>query len=251
MEELICKLIEYYNYHRKPNYRLVPYLLRDGKKHKVALVLPGGGYHRIDSYAEGYPYAKKLNRMGYHAFVLYYRYAEDGAYPAPLEDVARAVRTLQGNAGKWNLDLDGFSLWGGSAGGHLAAWYAVEAEELGMPRPGTLALAYPVITMGKGTHEGSRDHLLGDDQPRELLERLSLETRVNADFPPTYLWWGEEDSIVDPVNSRLLRQALEENAVPHIARSWPGVDHGVGLGNGLPCEGWFEEAVKFWENNCK
>ena len=180
MENLIYKLIEYYNYHRKPNYRLVPYLLRDGKKHKVALILPGGGYHRIDSYAEGYPYAKKLNRMGYHAFVLYYRYAEDGSYPAPLKDVARAVRTLQENAEKWNLDLDGFSLWGGSAGGHLAAWYAVEAEKLGTPGPGALVLAYPVITMGNGTHEGSRDHLLGNDQPRELLDVISAVRRNNA-----------------------------------------------------------------------
>lgn len=251
MEKIICKLIEYHNYHRKPNYRLIPYLLRDGKKHKVALILPGGGYHRIDSYAEGYPYAKKLNRMGYHAFVLYYRYAENGSYPAPLEDVARAVRTLHENAEKWKLDPEGFSLWGGSAGGHLAAWYAAEAKKPGMTKPGTLVLAYPVITMGEGTHEGSRDHLLGDHQSRELLERLSLENRVTADFPPTYLWWGEDDSIVNPENSHLMKQALEENRVPHMARSWPGVDHGVGIGKGLPCEGWFEEAVEFWKNSCK
>lgn len=233
MEKLICKLIEFYNYHRRPNYRLVSYLLRDGKPHKVALILPGGGYHRIDSYAEGYPYAKKLNRMGYHAFVLYYRYDENGSYPVPVEDVSRAFRTLQKNAGKWKLDMEDFSLWGGSAGGHLAAWYAAEAEEMGMPKPGTLVLAYPVITMGEGTHQGSRDHLLGKNPPRELLERLSLENQVTEGFPPTYLWWGEADSIVDPVNSRLMRQALEEKRVPHMARSWAGVDHGVGIGQGL------------------
>lgn len=251
MEKLICRLIEYYNYHRKPNYRLVPYLLRDGVRHKVALILPGGGYHRIDSYAEGYPYAKKLNRMGYHAFVLYYRYGQNGSYPAPLEDVARAVRTLRENAEKWKLDLEDFSLWGGSAGGHLAAWYASDAQEMGLPEPGTLVLAYPVITMGPGTHEGSRDHLLGNDQPRELLERLSIEKRITDRYPPTYLWWGADDSIVDPVNSRLLLQALEAHSVPHMARSWAGVEHGVGIGKGLPCEGWFEEAVEFWKNNCK
>ena len=251
MEKLICKAIEYYNYHRKPDYKLVEYRIRDGKKHKVALILPGGGYHRIDSYAEGYPYAKKLNRMGYHAFVLYYRYAEDGSYPIPLEDVVRTVRTLQNKADVWNLDMEDFSLWGGSAGGHLAAWYGAEAEDLGLPKPGALILAYPVVTMGDGTHEGSRDHLLGNDQPQELLERLSIENRVDESYPPTYLWWGEDDSIVDPVNSHLMKRALEEKRVTHVARSWPGVDHGVGIGEGLPCEGWFEEAVDFWKNNCK
>ena len=245
---MICKLIEYYNYHRKPNYQLIPYLLRDGNRHKVALILPGGGYHRIDSYAEGYPYAKKLNAMGYHAFVLYYRYDEDGSYPAPMEDVAKALRTLDGKKEKWKLDLEGYSLWGGSAGGHLAAIFAADCEKYGSPAPGAVILAYPVITMGKGTHEGSRDHLLGKDPDGKLLENLSVEKRITSDYPPTYLWWGEADSIVDPVNSHLMRSALEENHVPHRAVSYPGVDHGVGIGQGLACEGWFEDAVKFWED---
>ena len=249
MENTICKLIEYYNYHRKPNYQLIRYPVRDGKVHKVALILPGGGYHRIDSYAEGYPYAKKLNQMGYHAFVLYYRYDEAGSYPIPLEDVGRAVKTLQANAEKWKLDLDGFSLWGGSAGGHLAAWYAAEAPERCLPQPGTVVLAYPVITMGEGTHPGSRDFLLGKDVSQEMLDRMSMENRVTPSYPATYLWWGEADSIVDPVNSHLMRQALEKNGVPHVAKSWPSVDHGVGIGKGLACEGWFEEAVKFWEEH--
>ena len=249
MEQLICRLIEFHNYHRKPRYRLVKYLLRDGKKHKVALILPGGGYHRIDSYAEGYPYAKRLNQMGYHAFVLYYRYDESGSYPIPLEDVARAVRTLQEHEESWKLDMEGYSLWGGSAGGHLAALFAAECGQYGQKAPGTLVLAYPVITMGQGTHAGSRDHVLGDNPAEELLRKTSVENRVEGDFPPTYLWWGEDDSIVDPVNSHLMREALERGGIRHKAVSYPGVDHGVGIGKGLPCEGWFEDAVGFWEES--
>lgn len=234
---LICKLIEYYNYHRKPGYRLIPYLCRDGKRHKAALILPGGGYHRIDSYAEGYPYAKKLNAMGYHAFVLYYRYDEKGSYPAPMEDVARALKTMAENAERWKLDLSGYSLWGGSAGGHLAAVFGTEFEQYGVPAPGAVILAYPVITMGEGTHEGSRNHLLGQNPSRALLENLSAEKRVTPAYPPTFLWWGEDDSIVNPVNSLLMKGALEACNVPHRAVSYPGVDHGVGIGQGIACEG--------------
>ena len=29
----------------------------------------------------------------------------------------------------------------------------------------------------------------------------------------------------------------------------PGVDHGVGLGRGLACEGWLDEAVAFWKEH--
>jgi hypothetical protein len=29
-------------------------------------------------------------------------------------------------------------------------------------------------------------------------------------------------------------------------RLFPGVGHGVGLGKGLSCAGWLDEAVAFW-----
>jgi len=249
MEKLICRLIEFWNYRRKPEYKLVKYLLRDGKPHKAALILPGGGYHRIDSYAEGYPYARKLNRMGYHAFVLYYRYDEAGSYPVPLEDVARALKTLEEHARRWNLDLEGYSLWGGSAGGHLAALFAAECGKFGLQAPAAVVLAYPVITMGQGTHAGSRAQLLGKDPGEELVRDTSVENLVDKDYPPTYLWWGEGDAIVDPVNSHLMAKALERAGIPHKAMPYPNVDHGVGIGEGLPCQGWFEDAVRFWEEH--
>ena len=127
MDRFIQRCIEFYNFHRKGRYRLFRYLLKDGKEHPVAVICPGGGYHRIDSYTEGYPYAKKLNKMGYHAFVLYYRYSENGSWPIPAEDLARALREIHKNARHWHLDMKNYSLWGGSAGGHLAAFFGTEA----------------------------------------------------------------------------------------------------------------------------
>lgn len=38
------------------------------------------------------------------------------------------------------------------------------------------------------------------------------------------------------------------HGVPHKLVVYPGVDHGVGLGKGLACEGWLDEAVRFWES---
>ena len=35
-------------------------------------------------------------------------------------------------------------------------------------------------------------------------------------------------------------------ATPHKLTVYHGVDHGVGLGKGLACEGWLDEAVRFW-----
>jgi len=54
---------------------------------------------------------------------------------------------------------------------------------------------------------------------------------------------------VDPVNSHLMAKALERAGIPHKAMPYPNVDHGVGIGEGLPCQGWFEDAVRFWEEH--
>ena len=45
--------------------------------------------------------------------------------------------------------------------------------------------------------------------------------------------------------------ALENNGVTYRFLPIEGVGHGVGIGEGLPCEGWFEEAVSFWGDICQ
>ena len=236
--------------YRKNEYKLQPYRIRDGKMHPVAVICPGGGYRRVCSFIEGHPYARKLNKLGYHAFVVYYRVRNLAAYPNPQEDLARAVKELHDHAAEWNLDMTGYSVWGSSAGGHLAASFGTDAmgySRYGLPKPGALVLVYPVVTMAGRTHEGSRNYLIGPHPAREYVDVTSVENQITANYPPVFLWWGDQDGTVDPVNSRMLKNALEENSIPCVCREYQGVGHGVGIGKGLPCEGWFEDAVSFWE----
>ena len=252
MPGFIRKLQEFTDTYRPNRYRLKPYLLRDGRVHKVAIVCPGGGYRRICSFCEGRPYVKKLNQMGYHAFVLYYRIKERGRYPHPQQDLARAVEELLDHVEDWKLDMADYSVWGSSAGGHLAASFGTEAmgyTKFGLPKPGAIVLSYPVVSMGEKAHAGSRNHLLGEAPPEELKALTSVEKQVTVAYPATFLWMGGSDSCVDPDNSRLLHAALESKGIPHEFLEYPGVEHGVGTGEGLPCEGWFEKAVAFWERS--
>lgn len=240
---------EFRNTWRKNQYAIRPYLLQDGKTHPVAIICPGGGYRRVCSFIEGYPYAKKLNAMGYHAIVVFYRVKEQAAFPNPQDDLARAVREIHERSGEWKLDMEGYSVWGSSAGGHLAATFGTDSmgyPKYGLPKPGALVLVYPVVTMGEKTHAGSRGFLLGSNPTREQMDATSVEKQVTENFPPTYLWWGSIDSCVDPENSRLLLSALKTHGIPCLCREYPNTEHGVGIGKGLPCEGWFEEAVEFW-----
>lgn len=234
-----------------PNrYELKFYPAPDGQRTRFALICPGGGYSCVMSCVEGNPIAQALNALGYSSFVLRYRCRERARYPLPLADVAHALQDTFANADRYNIDPNGYAVFGFSAGGHLAAMFG--AEKLGwgkfsLPRPGAVVLGYPVITMGEQTHAGSRDNLLGKSPAPAEIHRCSVECCVDAHYPPTFLWCGDADKTVDPINSKMMANALEAHHIPHIFTLYPGIDHGVGLGKGLICEDWLNHAVDFWQ----
>lgn len=234
-----------YDFWRPNRYGRKPYLIQDGKKHPFAVILPGGAYRMVCSYVEGLPFAKALNAKGYHAIVVYYRIGKKAAYPAPQDDLERAIREIFSHAADWNLDTQNWSLWGSSAGGHLAASFCTERRDV--PKPNALILTYPVVTMGRETHAESRKNLLGADPDPALPDRLSVEKHITGDFPPTYVWNGTADASVDPRNSRMLAEALKKAGVLYRHEEFEGVGHGVGLAKGTNAEPWFAHAVSFWE----
>lgn len=233
---------DFWRLHR---YDLVPYLLRDGRKHPFAVICPGGGYNMVCSFVEGKPIAKALNGRGFHAFVVYYRTKKNAAYPHPQEDLKQAVSEILAHSEEWNLDTDGWSLWGSSAGGHLAASFCTEEWEV--PKPSALVLSYPVITMGTLTHGDTRNNLLGSNADPAMIDRMSVERNIGEGFPPTFVWNGTADDVVDPQNSRMLENALTNAGVRHQAEQYEGIGHGVGLARGTIAEPWFDHAISFWK----
>lgn len=234
---------------RRNRYELKPYLVKDGKSHPFALICPGGGYSEVCSFGEGRPFAEELNKSGYHAFVVYYRVKDKAKYPNPQDDLERAVREIFGNSERWRVETEGWSLWGSSAGGHLAASYCTEKR--GTPKPSALILVYPVITMGEHTHEGSRNNLLGKNPSREMIDKLSVEKQAGPDYPPVFAWYGTADDTVGTVNTEMLAKALERVSVTHKVEAYEGIGHGAGLAKGTAAEVWLSHAVEFWESQRK
>ena len=85
---------------------------------KVAFCNAGGGFAYVGAMQDSFPHALELSRRGYNAFALLYR---PGAQTA-CEDLARAITFVSDHAQELQVDLEGYSLWGGSAGGRMAAW---------------------------------------------------------------------------------------------------------------------------------
>ena len=228
------------------------FLLKDGKKHPLAILVPGGGYFMVCSFIEGVPIAKKLNEKGISCVIVYYSVKKKALCPAPIDDLARGVKEVLSKAEEWNLETDNYSVWGASAGGHLVAEFGTDNLGYGtydLPSPGCLVLTYPVITMDKEfTHMGSHDNFLGKDASKEAEEKTSVEKHVWEGYPKTYIWCGTADTEVDNRNTHEMVKSLEEKGIEHKCHIFENVKHGVGPGTGTPAEGWIEEAVDFWLN---
>jgi acetyl esterase/lipase len=215
----------------------------------AVIICPGGSYARLAVSIEGSELVKRLYALGISAFVLKYRLVEYG-HPAPLRDVLRAVRIVRSRAQELGVRADRIGVLGSSAGGHLAACagtlFDVPEGRTGAEldavnaRPDFLALLYPVITMTTPfTHAASRKNLIGDAPSPALVERLSVETRVSRDTPPTFLVHTSEDTSVPLENSLLFFQALRREGVPAEMHIYEKGRHGFGTKLGLgPTSEW-------------
>ena len=65
---------------------------------------------------------------GYAVACIQYRHSGEGSFPAQLIDVKTAVRFLRAHAAQYGLDPDRVAAMGRSAGGHLAAWMAMNTD---------------------------------------------------------------------------------------------------------------------------
>ena len=109
---------------------------------RFAVCNAGGGFAYVGAMQDSFPHALELSRRGYNAFALIYR---PGAQTA-CEDLARAISFIFEHAEELEVNTDCYSLWGGSAGGRMAAWLgsygpaAFGGDDL--PQPGAVIMQY-------------------------------------------------------------------------------------------------------------
>ena len=138
-------------------------------------------------------------------------------FPKQLVDASRAIIYFKQNAERFGIDPERVFTVGFSAGGHLSGSCAImySAPEvraaLGISanenKPCGSVLAYPVVTVNTEiTHQYSFENLLGKKFSKitdSEKKRFSLETSVNRESAPMFLWHTVEDKLV-PINGTLL-----------------------------------------------
>jgi acetyl esterase/lipase len=234
---------------------ITPYVPSKTKGNGTAIVVcPGGGYGGLALDHEGTQIAEWLNERGITAFVLKYRIAVKGRpgplQPAPMLDVQRAIRLVRSKAKDYGIDANKIGVWGFSAGGHLASTAtthfdkgdprAKDAVDRVSSRPDFSILSYPVISMGKETHGGSKRNLLGEKPDPKLVEFYSNHLQVTKETPPVFLFHTAEDKVVVIENSKLFVAACKEKGVDVEFVEYEKGQHGIGLGlkTKLPAAEW-------------
>lgn len=184
---------------------------------KFAICNAGGGFVYVGAMHDSFPHALELSKQGDNAFALIYR---PGAQTA-CEDLARAISFIFEHAEELEVDTECYSLWGGSAGGRMAAYLGTYGpagfggDEL--PRPGAVIMQY------------------------------TGHTEYSEWDPPTYVCVGKSDGIASWQTMQRRLDAMDAMGIPTEFHAYDGLAHGFGLGTGTIAEGWIADAVAFWE----
>jgi acetyl esterase/lipase len=195
-------------------------------------------------------YVPSLTQAGYTVFTVSHRAIPTFRFPAPVEDVQRAVRFIRHNAAKYGIGAARIGGYGGSSGAHLVSLLAT-MDGAGDPldpdpinrqsaklqcitaRAAPIDLLNPKITGGLGADALAL--LLGASNV-ESAAKTSVEYKtawaaspinyVSKDDPAVLLVHGDSDRTVPFDQSELMELALRKAGVPVKLLRIEGADHG-------------------------
>ncbi len=189
-------------------------------------------------------YGKPLVERGYTVFSLNHRATPRFQFPAPLEDVQRAVRFIRFHAEEYGIDPERIGAVGGSSGGHLVSMLGVldGHGDRDDPDPvnGVSAKVQTVVAraaradLARGTPSVALALLIGarasqspeSEEGRRYWEASPVNF-VTADDAPMLLLHGDADQTVPFEQGELMADALKAVGVQSTLFRIPGGGHGA------------------------
>lgn len=207
-------------------------------EYPAVIITPGGAYKKIPEH-QSETIAMAFYNQGYQAFFVKYHFVSDQQplLPAPMIDLANAVKTVRWHSADWHVDLNKVVLYGYSVGGNIVSiyngsWYrdwlqkaaAASADEL---QPNAVILGYPVIDLQAGWPKDAEALKQLTPDPDEFAAQ-KLVTENNA---PTFVWTTTDDNVVPSRNSVMYVDALNNHHVPVEFHMFRHGHHGLALAN--------------------
>lgn len=234
------------------NVKLKAYLYEESeempewKKRPAVVVCPGGGYWMCSD-READPIAMHFSAKGFNTFVFTYSLNKDAAYPRPLVELSRAMKTIRENADKWGIVSDKIAVCGFSAGGHLAAslgtlWNNEEVTEQsgcmnGENQPNALILGYPVASTSWIENNTQLERMVGNRDFDSTIELLQPYKNVGKQTPPSFIFHTYFDNCVPVEDSLLFAQSCAKADVPfdlHVyTNGWHGMSTATAMTSGV------------------
>jgi acetyl esterase/lipase len=236
--------------------------------HPLVLYIHGGGWvsgHTRHSGAfEDWPgVLASLARKGYVVASVEYRLSGEARFPAAIQDIKASIRWLRAHASEYGLDRTKAVVWGGSAGGQLAALAATSCGAKALepvrpppppgvtttpPRPedhesdcvqgaiawyGIFDFATVASQSGQpgaqmGASGSAPSQYLGcalSSCPADVLAAASADHYANGRSPPVLLIHGTADHTVPVQQSRDFYSLLRSKGVAVSLVEIPDVDH--------------------------
>jgi acetyl esterase/lipase len=164
-----------------------------------------------------------MTERGYAVAAVNYRLMPEHPFPAEVIDAKCAVRYLRAHADEYNLLTDQIGIWGGSAGGHLAAMVGLtnddSAFESGEYLDESSHVDAVVVMFGPADLTQPMSWLqrivlrraFGTDSPTDarLIEASPVQC-ITSDAPPFLILNGEQDTAVPVEQAQALYQKLLE-----------------------------------------
>ncbi len=219
----------------------------------TVVIIPGGGYAMLSPYER--LTAEWFRGLGYNAVVVNYR-VKPHRYPVPFADALRAMRLVRHHGAEWSLPVQHIVLYGGSAGGHLAALVATRPELHLDPhddlagrvsaRPDRLVLMYPVISSTEPYRHGSFRNWFDPAAPDSIHDDVSPEKHVTHDTPPVILFHAADDRSVIVDNSFAFARACWSAGVPAELHVYPRGGHGRAFSYDPEVSPRWRETLRQW-----
>jgi acetyl esterase/lipase len=218
---------------------------KGGPKPLVMYIHGGGwvaGHTRHSGALSNFPAVlAKLASEGFVVASLEYRLSGEAPFPAQLQDSRAAIRFLKASAGQYGIDPARVGVWGGSAGGHLAALTALSCGDTSLDpapaAPGSECVQAAVTWYGvfdfksmlaRGVDSTAENGLLRctpANCTEQAIEAVSPSSYVGAKDPPFLLIHGETDVVVPVAQSRDVEAKMKAAGMAVEAIYIPGVDH--------------------------